>query len=284
MPQFETKDEEISYWKKRAEEIEAELEEFRENSQMIEQELEASLEQAEKTIRELRTRNNRLQLENDSLRDKLEQTQQELSAQVSELQDESAQCRSREENYVKYIRELEQKNDDLERAQRAMYVSLGEFEQKLNSSIERNVLLESELDEKESLKVMVQRLKDEARDLKQEIQIREKDRCAEVENKSTGSRKSSLKIIDSNKMSSGTPTPPLKTQNIGMSPATRISAMNIVGDLLRKVGALESKLASCRNANRDTITTSDTPRDSYRGGRRLNRGTSTPSIHSLVRS
>lgn len=44
-----------------------------------------------------------------------------------------------------------------------MYVSLGEFEQKLNSSIERNVLLESELDEKESLKIMVQRLKDEAR-------------------------------------------------------------------------------------------------------------------------
>lgn len=44
-----------------------------------------------------------------------------------------------------------------------MYVSLEEFETKLNASIERNVLLESELDEKESLKVMVQRLKDEAR-------------------------------------------------------------------------------------------------------------------------
>lgn len=48
----------------------------------------------------------------------MEQTQQELSAQVSELQDETAQCRSREENYVKYIRELEQRTDDLERAQR----------------------------------------------------------------------------------------------------------------------------------------------------------------------
>lgn len=44
-----------------------------------------------------------------------------------------------------------------------MYVSLEEFEAKLNASIERNVLLESELDEKESLKVMVQRLKDETR-------------------------------------------------------------------------------------------------------------------------
>ncbi|MBW02707.1 Nuclear distribution protein nudE 1, partial [Eschrichtius robustus] len=32
-----------------------------------------------------------------------------------------------------------------------------------------------------------------------------------------------------------------------LTPAARISALNIVGDLLRKVGALESKLASCRN-------------------------------------
>ncbi|KAF6125950.1 nudE neurodevelopment protein 1 [Phyllostomus discolor] len=32
-----------------------------------------------------------------------------------------------------------------------------------------------------------------------------------------------------------------------LTPSARISALNIVGDLLRKVGALESKLASCRN-------------------------------------
>lgn len=44
-----------------------------------------------------------------------------------------------------------------------MYVSLGEFETKMNLAIERNALLESELDEKESLQAMVQRLKDEAR-------------------------------------------------------------------------------------------------------------------------
>lgn len=42
-------------------------------------------------------------------------------------------------------------------------MSLAEFEVKLNSAIERNVLLESELDEKENLKTMVQRLKDETR-------------------------------------------------------------------------------------------------------------------------
>ena len=42
-------------------------------------------------------------------------------------------------------------------------VSLEDFEQRLNQAIERNAFLESELDDKESLLVSVQRLKDEAR-------------------------------------------------------------------------------------------------------------------------
>lgn len=64
---------------------------------------------------------------------------------------------------IKYIRDLEQKNDDLERAERVMLESVGDIEAKLNSAIERNALLENELDEKETLKTMVQRLKDEQR-------------------------------------------------------------------------------------------------------------------------
>lgn len=45
--------------------------------------------------------------------------------------------------------------------------SLGEFESKLNEALERNAILESELDEKDELAETVQRLRDEARDLKQ---------------------------------------------------------------------------------------------------------------------
>ena len=48
-------------------------------------------------------------------------------------------------------------------AHRATIVSLEDFEGRLNQAIERNAFLESELDEKESLLVSVQRLKDEAR-------------------------------------------------------------------------------------------------------------------------
>ena len=45
--------------------------------------------------------------------------------------------------------------------------SLGDFESKLNEALERNAILESELDEKDELAETVQRLRDEARDLKQ---------------------------------------------------------------------------------------------------------------------
>ena len=44
--------------------------------------------------------------------------------------------------------------------------SLEDFEARMNSAIERNAFLESELDEKETLKTLVQRMKDESRDLR----------------------------------------------------------------------------------------------------------------------
>lgn len=50
-------------------------------------------------------------------------------------------------------------------------MSLEDFEGRLNQAIERNAFLESELDEKESLLVSVQRLKDEARGEKKKLRI-----------------------------------------------------------------------------------------------------------------
>ncbi|ROT76580.1 putative nuclear distribution protein nudE-like 1-B [Penaeus vannamei] len=88
---------------------------------------------------------------------------------------ELTEIKNIKEDLSRYIRELEQANDDLERAKRATVTSLEDFEARLNLAIERNAFLESELDEKEALKVMVQRLKDEARDLRQELSVKNKD-------------------------------------------------------------------------------------------------------------
>lgn len=62
-----------------------------------------------------------------------------------------------------YIREIEQKNDDLERAHRIVAESVTGMETMLNQAYEKNALLEVEMDEKEVLRVKMQRLMDEAR-------------------------------------------------------------------------------------------------------------------------
>lgn len=56
-----------------------------------------------------------------------------------------------------YTRELEQINDDLERAQRVVTESMTGFQGMLNLAYEKNALLEMEVEEKEALQVQVQR-------------------------------------------------------------------------------------------------------------------------------
>ncbi|XP_018398151.1 PREDICTED: nuclear distribution protein nudE-like 1-A isoform X2 [Cyphomyrmex costatus] len=295
-PEFLSKDDEIQYWMdfanqllQRKDDVERELEEFQENSQMLEKELETSLEQAEKTNRELRQRNTRLATEVEQLRTRLDQQ----STDCAMFQGKAQDLQQQHEHLLKYIRELEQKNDDLERAHRINRVTEEEIEAKFNLAIEKNALLESELDEKEGLKVIVQRLMDEVRDLKQEIQVHERHHADN--NKSVERVRS---ILDSNKLQAeletnspasqivpqtipqnNTTTSPIKighgmvggvigNNNNNMSqtlpPCTRILAMNMIGDLMRKVGALENKLNTCRNAFRE-----DQVRDLYRARRQV---------------
>ncbi|KAG5322727.1 NDL1A protein, partial [Pseudoatta argentina] len=277
-PEFLSKDDEIQYWMdlanqllQRKDDVERELEEFQENSQMLEKELETSLEQAEKTNRELRQRNTRLATEVEQLRTRLDQQ----STDCAMFQGKAQDLQQQHEHLLKYIRELEQKNDDLERAHRINRVTEEEIEAKFNLAIEKNALLESELDEKEGLKVIVQRLMDEVRDLKQEIQVHERHHADN--NKSVERVRS---IVDSNKLQAelesnspasqivsqtipqnNTTTSPIKighgmvggvignnNNNISQSlpPCTRILAMNMIGDLMRKVGLDRWVCMGCR--------------------------------------
>ncbi|XP_034049696.1 nuclear distribution protein nudE-like 1-A isoform X2 [Thalassophryne amazonica] len=275
IPNFSSKDEEIDFWKavslqykKSFQEAQEELLEFQEGSRELEAELEVQLSQAEHCMKDLHSENQRLKNEVDTLKDKLEQQYAQSYKQISVLEDDLGQTRSIKEQLHKYVRELEQSNDDLERAKRATIMSLENFEQRLNQAIERNAFLESELDEKESLLVSVQRLKDEARDLRQELAVRE--RQADVTRMSAPSSptQDSVKMDTAVQASFSLPATPLSKvldnafanptvlsngygTNSPLTPSARISALNIVSDLLRKVGALESKLAACRNFARD---------------------------------
>lgn len=315
---FATPEEEIVHWrslaqkfKQELEETKEELEEYQISSRELEAELEAQLRQLEKRNAELESTGSRLQTEVEALREKLEKLQNSTHKRAAELEDELAQVAAYKDELQKYIRELEQANDDLERAKRATVVSLEDFELRLNQAIERNAFLESELDDKETLLETVQRLKDEARDLKSEIGVTKRQVVTPVAGKSASKtsaaadtsvdRLDASRLTDTSRMvDSGydghqqqavTPTTPTTPTAKGMpptptngttplTPSARISALNIVGDLLRKVGALEAKLATCRNFVKDQPRSGkisgSSPLNSPRA-KRLTRGASVPS-------
>jgi len=271
---FASMEDELAYYKRLAKEYKQsvedgreELDEFQISSRELEAELETQLEQAENKNKEQSAALSRLTMEVDMLREKMESTHSTAHKQVSELESELSQVKAYKDELQRYIRELEQSNDDLERAKRATVVSLEDFESRMNLAIERNAFLESELEEKETMQVTVQRLKDEARDLRQELTIKKSpsDEPRRPSEPRSPSNEMPPMIVDSNKLMdsessyitpSSTPAKALHFQSGGsggltggtpLTPSARISALNIVGDLLRKVGALESKLASCRN-------------------------------------
>jgi FtsZ-binding cell division protein ZapB len=94
------------------------LDEFQEGSRELEAELEAQLEQAESKARDLASVKSRLEVENEALRERLEAVQNESFITISSLQEEIETLSLHRDTLQKYVRELEQSNDDLERTQR----------------------------------------------------------------------------------------------------------------------------------------------------------------------
>ena len=68
------------------------------------------------------------------------------------------------------VRQLEQAIDDLERKNRQLVESYEQAEELNQIEMERNALLETEISHGEKLKEVIQRLKDEKRDLKSELE------------------------------------------------------------------------------------------------------------------
>lgn len=281
---FSSVEEELEYWKRKSleyceslQEARAEFDEYQESSRELEAELEAQLEQAERRNNELETALQRLQEDNDSLRSKLDCQQNEAYVMISRLEEENVELASAKEQLWKYVRELEQKNDDLERGKRVTMSSLEDFEQKLNQAFERNAILENELDEKEQLQVMCQRLKDEVRDLRQDMNTQTRKPKTgspdavrtEVASQLVARHSTPSATLTAQKMATTTPSLPHNQGQTPLTSSTRLSALNMVGDLLRKVGALESRLNTCRTSiSKDTSrshlrnsnqSTADTP-------------------------
>ena len=213
----------------------------------LEGELETQLKQAEEKIRSLNILTSKLQNEKSQLTEKLSELLKDYEGEVTELEGELAEMKDIKEEMDKHVRELEQQNDDLERAKRNTLASLEEFEGSMNAAIERNAFLESELDEKENLAMAVYRLKEEARELRSELQVLN-PQVEENEIEKVKQIKDNVKE-EQNSLKKVTAETPVKPQSVSAAgnahppstPSARISALAIVGNCLRKIGALELK-------------------------------------------
>jgi len=99
--------------------------------------------------------------------------------------------------------------------------------------------------------------------------------AAEVSN---GEKCQSSPILDTPPSSSKTSP----RHNSTLTPSARLSALNIVGDLLRKVGALELKLSSCRNIVKENgapASSPTTPLNGQQTERRRSSRSATPTTN-----
>ncbi|CAG8568644.1 7340_t:CDS:2 [Gigaspora margarita] len=220
---FANINEELAYYKNRVTELEetlnqtqAELDEVQTSARDFEEELLKELEQSEKTHKELRSKNESLKIEVDEWKQKFYQAKSECNVTATQLQREIDTLQSLKDKFIVKTRELELDNDDLERTERAAKSSLQDLENKYNKAIERNAILENEIEGKNQLIVQVQRLKDELRDVNIELAI--------MKNKEDGEYGKTDASLDPNS-----------------------NPVKMVQEMVGRVKSLEARLVSCRS-------------------------------------
>lgn len=257
MNQQDEDEESIEYWKAKYEDLNNQYDEYQKESSDLEHELELQLKQSEERIKDYENKNNRLHIDNETLKNRLNEVNTSTHRQISQLQEDLAKSNAVKEEMHKYIRELEQKNDDLERTNRCAMFSLAEFEAKINEALERNAILESELDEKDELAETVQRLRDESRDLRQELAVRQKKEynfisspiSSNEQQQTVPNHNNSIKTFNDSQTAaaSSETNNQQQTPQLSLKSSTRNTALNYVGDVLRKITSMESKLLASRN-------------------------------------
>lgn len=228
--------EELDFYKKAYEQLEADLADFQTASKEVEEQLERDVEAAEKRERKLKEENEKLKYEAEEWKAKYMNAKAESNSAQNALQKEITTLREQNRSLSLKLRDIEVANDDYERQARNTTSSMEDMEAKLNQSIERGVLLEEEVkngeQEREALRIDTQRVRDDLGDLKVESEIRlEKLRKAEQVIETLRSRKPSPLAVENLRSRSpgseasgitpsspGASTPPTKSDTASDAP------------------------------------------------------------------
>ncbi|KAI7907911.1 uncharacterized protein BX663DRAFT_539305 [Cokeromyces recurvatus] len=272
--QFNSAQEEIDYWRSHAENLEntlqdtrAALDEFQVSSRELEEELEKELQATEKAYIDLKSRCEHYKRDAEDWKAKYTESKHEQNITMVQMQREIDILRATEESFRKKILELELDNDDLERTERAATSSLTDLEMKLNKAIERNVILENEIQIKDNLMEQIQRLKDELNEVNQELSVlrkqstKQSEYIMELEHKVEDAEKKNRKQQQLQQNRSLTPESGTgyyesysrnRSTRIPRTPttgsfSTSSNPVKMVQEMVGRVRNLEARLQSCRS-------------------------------------
>ncbi|GAA6021163.1 hypothetical protein JCM10207_008340 [Rhodosporidiobolus poonsookiae] len=148
---------------------EQDIADFTESSKELQGELERELERVEKAEKELRGKCESERRKADEWKTKYTTSLRDHTSTISHMQRELDSLRKTEKDLRGRLRDVEMSNDEMEKSEREVSSSLADVENRYNKSLERIALLEEELVEKARMEEEVQRLKDELRDLSEEL-------------------------------------------------------------------------------------------------------------------
>lgn len=175
---FDSPSAEAAYWRTTAadrldalNDAQSSLLEFMEESKELEREMEVELLSSTKTVTDLRLRNERLTSDLEDWKSKYSRALSEHNSTLTNLQKELSLLKEAVDVYKAKLRDTEMTNDELENAERMIASSLADMEGKYNKTIEKTALLEEELIEKQRLEEENQRLKDELREMTEEMAV-----------------------------------------------------------------------------------------------------------------
>ncbi|GAA6014436.1 hypothetical protein JCM11491_007053 [Sporobolomyces phaffii] len=150
---------------------EEDIKDFTESSKELQNELEQELERMEKAEKGMRRELEMVQGDREDWKTKYTSALRDHTTTITHMQRELESLRTSEKKLRDRLRDMELDNDDLEKSEREKDSSLQDLENRYNKSLERIALLEEELVTKAQLEEEVQRLKDELRDLNEELAI-----------------------------------------------------------------------------------------------------------------
>ncbi|KAI8638385.1 hypothetical protein BD408DRAFT_423103 [Parasitella parasitica] len=313
--QFNSAQEELDYYRAHCEDLEltlqdtrAALDEFQVSSRELEEELEKELQTTEKAYNELKSRCEHFKRDAEDWKSKYTESKHEQNIAMVQMQREIDILRATEESFRRKVLELELDNDDLERTERAATSSLTDLEMKLNKAIERNVILENEIQTKDNLTEQTQRLKDELNEVNQELSVlrnqssKQSDYIVELESKiEEVEKKNRQQMQQQQQQQNRSPTPeaasgyydPYSRSRSTRIPRTQTSGslsassnpVKMVQEMVGRVRSLEARLQSCRSL----VTPLLNPPPSYSSSnyiynRDTNMSTSRPSSPDSIRS